>query len=346
MTDAPQHPPQAVPPSRDRSRGLLRMAIWVAIGALIAAAIVCVVWVLIGPESDIIGRAFLTILLLAAFAAVAILDVHLSERRPAWFALTSMITWVVALLVGAFLIWMPTEEYGFEGFTRFVSFLAVILVLQLALLHVRLYIKSLARHVTPFTQTLAGITVALVAALAVMLVLPLTFHEFIDFRDLYWRIVVAITILAAVGTALIPLMNALFAPKAPRPEPAAYGALPGQGGAAYAPEQPALLPWPTFADGVTPLPMMPDGSPDWNAYYTGYPTYPQQPGLASVGAPEAVPSAAQAYPPAEQPQAYPPAEQQQQQQQQGYPGAPQQPGYPGAPQPGYDGFPPPPPAPR
>ncbi|TFV85342.1 hypothetical protein E4V99_10150 [Microbacterium sp. dk485] len=361
MTEALQHPPQPAPPARDRSRGLLRMAIWVAIGALIAAAIVCVVWVLIGPENDIIGRAFLTILLLAAFAGVAILDVHLSERRPAWFALTSMITWVVTLLVGAFLIWMPTEEYGFEGFTRFVSFLAVILVLQLALLHVRLYIKSLARHITPFTQTIAGVTVALVASLAVMLVLPLTFHEFIDFRDLYWRIVVAITILAAVGTALIPLMNALFAPKRPRPEPAPYAALPApyaalpaQGGAAYAPEQPALLPWPTFADGVTPLPVMPDGSPDWNAYYTGYPTYPQQHGLASGSAPQAHPpveqqqaypaAEPQAYPPEQQPQAYPPAEQQPQ----AYPPAEQQqqPGYPGAPQPGYEGFPPPPPAPR
>src|SRR3546814_11653340 len=110
MTTPQQHPPQQAP-AQPGNRNLLRLAIWVAIGALIAAAIVCVVWVLIGPENDIIGRAFLTIVLLAAFAGVAILDVHLSERRPPWFALTSMITWVVALLLGAFLIWMPTAEY-------------------------------------------------------------------------------------------------------------------------------------------------------------------------------------------------------------------------------------------
>jgi hypothetical protein len=51
---------------------LLRAAIWVAIGALIAAAIVCVVWVLTGSQNGIVGRAFLTILLLVAFAGVAI----------------------------------------------------------------------------------------------------------------------------------------------------------------------------------------------------------------------------------------------------------------------------------
>lgn len=315
MTTPQQHPPQHAP-TQPGNRNLLRLAIWVAIGALIAAAVVCVVWVLIGPENDIIGRAFLTILLLAAFAGAAILDVHLSERRPPWFALTSMITWVVALLIGAFLIWMPTDEYGFEGFTRFVSFLLVVLILQLALLHVRLYLKAHARYVTGFTRTIAYVTVGLVALLAIMLILPLTFHEFIDFRDLYWRIVVAITILAAVGTALIPLVNALFAPKAPRP-------------VAQAPQS-VLPPWPTYADGATPLPVMPDGSPDWNAYYTGYPTY-AQPGAVPAPAPQPAPDAASpAAPPAApgpQPGAVPPPP-------------------PVPPQPGFDGFPPPPPAPR
>ena len=83
---------------------------------------------------------------------------------------------------------------------------------------------------------------------------------------------VAITILAAVGTALIPLVNALFAPKKPRP---AYLNAP--------PVAPVPQPWPTYADGVTPLPVMPDGSPDWNAYYTGYPSNVSQ-AIAPVGA--------------------------------------------------------------
>ena len=284
------------------SSSLVRAAIWVAIGALIAAAIVCVIWVLIGTQNGIIARAFLTILLLAAFAGVAIIDAHLAPRRPAWFALASMVTWVVTLLIGAVMIWLP-ERYAWSGFNRFVQFLLIVLILQLALLHIRLYTKAARRHVTGFTHTVAIITIALVVGLAVMLVLPLMLGEWATFPDLYWRFVVAVTILAALGTALIPLINALFAPR--KPSPAQFA--------------PALQPWPTYADGVTPLPVMPDGSPDWNAYYTGYPT-----GVSQAIAPVA-------------PMA-PPAPQWQDQAQ--APRVDQAP-----PARGYEGYPPPPPLP-
>ena len=292
-----------------KSSSLVRTAIWVAIGALIAAAIVCVIWVLIGTQNGIVGRAFLTVLLLAAFAGVAILDAHLASRRPAWFALASMLTWVVSLLIGAFLIWLP-ERYEWSGYSRFIQFLLIVLILQLALLHIRLYTKAYRRHVTTFTQIVVIVTVTLVIALAIMLVLPLMIGEWVEFADLYWRFVVALTILAAVGTALIPLLNALFAPRKPRP---AYLTAPP------APAPGALQPWPTYADGVTPLPVMPDGSPDFNAYYTGYPSQVSQ-AIAPV-TPMAPPPQGAAQPPASS----------------GPQGSPQHGG--------YEGYPPPPPLP-
>lgn len=283
---------QHQPPRGDAPTSkLLRAAIWVAIGALIAAAIVCVVWVLVGDQNDIIGRAFLTILLLAAFGGVAILDAHLAPRRPTWFALASMGTWILILLIGAVMIWMP-ERYYWGGYSRFILFLLIVLILQLTLLHLRLYMKALHRNDTTFTRVVAIITITLVVALAALLVIPMTFAEYVDLPEIYWRIVVAVAILAAVGTALIPLINALFAPKKLRPAAPAYAgapAIPPAPGAAHAPAAPAaapasqdLLPWPTYVDGVTPLPMLPDGSPDWNAYYTGYPT----PGAHVFAAPE------------------------------------------------------------
>jgi len=312
---------------------LLRIAIWVAIGALIAAALVCVVWVLIGSQNGLIGRAFLTILLLVAFAGVAILDAHLAPQRPGWFALASMASWIIALLLGAVMIWMP-ERYHWIGFSKFIQFLLIVLILQLVLLHVRLYLKALQRHDTAFTRTVAVITIALVVGLAALLIVPLAFGEWLILADLYWRIVVAVAILAAVGTALVPLVNILLAPKRPRaqvaypyPAPASFApaALAASAPAALAaPAAPAaheLLPWPTYVDAVTPLPMLPDGSPDWNAYYTGYPS----PGAhvftrIEPAAPAELPAAAPA--PAE------PAV------------APQPPSAPG-----YEGYPPPPPLP-
>ncbi|MET0303660.1 MAG: hypothetical protein ABW040_06395, partial [Microbacteriaceae bacterium] len=94
--------PHAVESSRSAgSSPLIRAAIWVAIGALIAAAVVCVVRVFVGSQDGIVGKAFLTILLLVAFSGAGILDAHLAPRRPAWFALASMVGWVVLLLIGA-----------------------------------------------------------------------------------------------------------------------------------------------------------------------------------------------------------------------------------------------------
>lgn len=315
---------------------LVRVAIWVAIGALIAAAIVCVVWVLVGTTNGLIGRAFLTILLLAAFAGVAILDAHLAPRRPAWFALTSMIVWVVILLIGAFMIWMPEPPFSYgSGFVRFLSFLVIVLILQLGVLHVRLFAKAYQRHITTFTSSVAYVTIALVAILALLLVLPLMLNEYVDFADVYWRIVVAVTILAAVGTALIPLMNVLFAPKTPR------AAVPG-------PLQYAPVAWPTYVDGVTPLPVLHDGSPDWNAYYTGYPSTVAQ-AIAPVAAQPVAPAAEWQVPTPVQPAdtqvpvAQPPADGQQPA---APAAAPAEWAPPSSPAPdGYQGYPPPPPLP-
>ncbi|TDN91919.1 hypothetical protein [Microbacterium sp. BK668] len=316
----PDHAPTGTADSK-----LIRISLWVAIGALILAAIVCVVWVLVGTDNGVVGRAFLTILLLAAFAGAALLDARLAPRRPAWFALASMVTWVLCLLFGAILIWLPAPGwYYFDAFGRFISFLLIVLILLLALLHARLLIKAHQRHVTVFTRTVTIVTIVLVVILAAMLVIPLAFHEYFTYPDAYWRAVVAIAILAAVGTALVPLVNALFAPKrpaargyAPFPAPQGSAPLPGLQGSAPPPA------WPTYADGVTPLPVMPDGQPDWNAYYTGYPSI-VPPSVAPSGPAAPVPPTGQAPPPA----AWPP------------PGAAGS-----SAQPGYEGYPPPPPLP-
>lgn len=315
-----QQPPALV--EKKNMSLLIRGAIWIAIGALIAAALVCVVWVLIGDQDGLIGRAFLTILLLAAFAGIAILEAGLAPNRPDWLALSSMVTWIVALLVGAVKIWLPEDDQFFTGAERFFQLLLVIGILQLALLHVRLFTPAAQRHVTTFTRIIYIATIVFLGGLVGLLIFFLTFPHTFDYGEFYWRIVVALTILAAVGTTLIPLLNALFAPRRP-----ANAAIVHAQGAAPA--------WPTYADGRTPLPVLPDGSPDWNAYYTGHASVvspqqaqpqhalPAQPApqpfptvpfptapdpYAQAPAAPPVPRAPSAHPPApDAPSAYPPA---------------------------------------
>lgn len=322
MSQPDANPPQTLPVEKKNTSLLIRGAIWIAIGALIAAALVCVVWVLVGDQDGLIGRAFLTILLLAAFAGIAILEAGLAPNRPDWLAVASMVSWIVALLVGAVKIWLPEDGLYF-GAERFFQLLFVVAILQLALLHVRLFARAAQRHVTTFTRVIFIVTVVFLGALVALLVFFLTFPHNFEYSELYWRIVVALTILAAVGTTLVPLLNALFAPRKPAAPRAAAPAAPS---------------WPTYVDGITPLPVLPDGSPDWNAYYTGYPTVPQQ----SLPVPPQAPALPAPFPVAPEPGAAPhtppPA-----------PAAPPVPptAQPAAPSPGGgQTFPPPPPAPQ
>lgn len=268
------------PITAPESGKILRASIWIAISALIAAALVCVVWVLLGDANGMVGKAFLTILLLACFAGIAIIEANLAARRPAWFALASMLGWVALLLIGAFLIWMPvTSSFYGASAGRFFRFILIALVIEGVVWHARLLLAAYARHQTTFTTITTYVTIGLTVILGVMLVLPLMTEEFVTYRPLYWRVVVALAILAAVGTALVPLVNALFAPKRARPAaPTAYGSLAGHGAPSPYGAAANLPPWPTYADAVTPLPALADGSPDWNAYYVGRPSAAQAQG--------------------------------------------------------------------
>ena len=138
------------PITSPESNKVLRASIWVAIGALIAAAIVCVIWVIVGDSDGIVAKAFLTIVLLAGFAGVSIMEANLAARRPAWLTLASMVSWVLLLLIGAFLIWMPTNTW-YAGGDRIFKFVLISLIIQGALLHARLYLRAFLRHQTTFT---------------------------------------------------------------------------------------------------------------------------------------------------------------------------------------------------
>ncbi|HPT94471.1 MAG TPA: hypothetical protein PLA13_07655 [Microbacteriaceae bacterium] len=324
----PQGPVPGAAPASNKVQ-LRIIAIRVAIGSLIAAAVLCAIAVLVGGQNGIITRALLTIALFAAFAGVALYDARAADRRPQWYSLASMISWVFLLIAGAVKIWMPwhsafgltqsSSSWSDNVGTRIAELIGIAIVVRLALLHTRIFLRAHERYVTTFTRAIAATTTALVWALAVMIVLPLLLSQ-VSFSDFYWRSVVAVTILAALGSALIPLMNAINVPRKTHPPvaPVYYDPQHQQQGYGqqyapqqYAPQQYPAEPyaaqqyapqeiaapvqqfaapqptWPTYVDGVTPLPVLPDGSPDYNAYYTGYPTYPAPTGAPMVEQPVA-----------------------------------------------------------
>lgn len=263
--------------------GYWRYVVWIVVGAILAAAFVSVVWVLTGNQGGVIGRAFVTIVLLTLFSGAALLDANLADRRPQWYVVLSMIGWVVLLLVGAVKIWAPMGRgWGDSGAVRTFEFLLVVLIVRLAVLHIWLYLRGHLARATVFTHVVAIVTVALVGVLAVLLVLPLTFSS-ANFVDFYWRVAAATAILAAVATAIVPLVRLLTEP--PRRERRVVPPAPAVSYPAASPAATAPLGWPTYPDGRTPLPVLPDGTPAW--YVLGHvaPAPASAPAPAPLAAP-------------------------------------------------------------
>lgn len=264
MTTAPNNTPDLATAEPSKTR---KAIVWVAISAMIISAIICVFAVLFGTEGDIVRKAFTTVGLLTLFAFAVIVDTRTSYKRPDWLNLISMGGWIVLLLAGAFKIWAAQAEYEptyfYEG-ARFTEYIGLCIVVRLAILHFGLMFNTIQVNKTSFNLICGYLSIAFVALLGLLLSIPLITSNWDAHDEFYWRGVVAVSILAALGTALVPLVNALTRPA----KPANPMGMPE-----------TLLPWPTYADG-TPLPMLPNGMPDFNALNQapgyGY-GYPQQP---------------------------------------------------------------------
>ncbi|MGO3885642.1 MAG: hypothetical protein ACTJHU_05025, partial [Mycetocola sp.] len=287
---------QSGPGQADQGLSYWRIAVWVAIGAIIASALVCVIWVILGDSgSGIIPRAFLTVVLLAGFSGVALYDASAAGRRRQWLSLLSLAGWVIILVLAMVKIWSPMQWYSPDnGVLRFFELVGIVLVIRLAILFVQLFTKLLVNPADRFARIDGSITIGLVGLLAVLLLVPLVFTGFI-YHDVYYRLVVGIAILATVGTVLVPLFRLLNGGPAAgvtagtvsltaEGYPAQGQQLRGQSaqggyvsGTDRSRQQTSHLPssiptqygWPLFVDGVTPLPVLANGSPDLDAFHTG-----------------------------------------------------------------------------
>lgn len=253
----------------------------VVIGALIAAALVGVYAVIIGQFDQTCWRLIGTIALLVLFSLTSWYDADVSARRASWFGAVSVGTSAYLLLFGLWKIWFATDG-GFGTIDELVSWILLVAVTRLGLLHIHLVLNTQRKFTGPIMSKVTIATLILVGLLVIGLSFPLIFRHY-DFSEMYWRTVGIIAILDALGTILIPLTYSLFGPKVarvtyapvppvappvasqPTPTAAPPTAAPWTPPSAY----PRLdssdglrLEWPRYINGQ-PLPAKPDGSPDF-----------------------------------------------------------------------------------
>lgn len=291
------------------SRGK-RALLFIIVGGLAAAALVSAGFVVFGEQGDIVARALWTVLILTAFALIVLAETRV-QYRESWVLPLRVGGWVASAFIALFNSWDYRTDIGDTIFLVPLTIVSIV-VIQLAVLHITLMGRAFWRDPSPAIAMSAVVATVCAAAVAVMIVIPLLVRPDDLFGDTYWRIVVALAIIGTVATVISPLVRAIVRPRRPAApatghagESTAPAAYPGQGApytaqqmppsqppaqasasyppqpgyapAGYAPQAPA---WPTYYGTPVPLPILPDGTPDWQAYHTGQPTpgsraYPQ-----------------------------------------------------------------------
>lgn len=290
----------------------MTMALWLAIGMLIAAALLGGYFIIVGDQANVAGRAWMTLLLVAAFAGAVVLDANVSDGPNRWYMAASTIINAVLVAIGLMKLWngwlQPDDTADPAVWAAQIGrFVAVVVLLRLALLITQIYgLYFVVRAKSTATRISAIVTLVFVWATALILAIPSSFPE-PDWPDWWWRAAGA-TSLIAVVTMVIPLIVRAFEPKAPKPVVPAVPAAPAYGQPGYG--QPGYAQpgygQPGYGQPPAAPAQHPGYAPQQHPGYPPQPGYPQQP-PAAPPAPPAPPAAPAAQPPAPAAPPAPPA---------------------------------------
>jgi hypothetical protein len=250
---APQAPET---PTVRRSRAAT-MSLFLAIGALIAAAVLGGYFIIVGDQANIAGRAWMTLLLVGLFAGAVVLDANVGNGPNRWYLGVSTIVNVVLVAIGLIKLWngwLQPEDTAAASvwFVQTMRLVLIIVLFRLALLFTQLYgLYFVTRARSQVGKITAILTIGLVWVTALILAIPAAFPE-PEWPDWWWRVAGAATLVAVV-TTVIPLIVRAFEPKAPKPaQPVQqqYYQAPGY----YAQQPVQVLPVPPGVQQVQPVP--------------------------------------------------------------------------------------------
>lgn len=212
-------------PAASRARAV---ALWVTVGVLIAGAVLSGVFIIVDNQSGVVGRAFLTLLLVGLFGVAVLIDGQAAQGpNHRWYLPTSTLLNVFLLVLGLIKIWngplQPGDTARDDIWAEQISrWLGDVVIVRLALLITQLYVPPFVVRAKNSITRLAGqISVCLVWLTALVYIVPLSFPDLNDlgvphYAGWWWRISGATALVAGV-CVVIPLVVRAFEPKAPRP---------------------------------------------------------------------------------------------------------------------------------
>ncbi|MFE4949477.1 hypothetical protein ACFQ9V_05155 [Leifsonia sp. NPDC056665] len=265
---------------RPRAR---KAALYLTIAVLAASAVFGAVLIVVGDQANIAGRAWMTLLLVGAFAGAVALDATVSSGPNRWYLPASTITNAVLVAVGLLKLWNGILQHDDTAdplvwAVQFWRFVGVVALARLALLLTQVYGLRFVTRATSRVASIGGVvTLALAWATVLVLALPAILPAAI-WPEWWWRLASATTLVAAVAAVIPLIVRAFDAKPAPRGD---------QSG-------PELRPYPPYAFPEPGAHAHPQ-SPQAHVHHQ----YPQQPGATPPPPPGTAPQP--------QPAAAPPA---------------------------------------
>jgi hypothetical protein len=197
------------------------MSLYLAIGALVAAAGLGGYFIIVGDQANIAGRAWLTLMLVGLFAGAVVLDANVGNGPNRWYLGVSTIVNVVLVAIGLLKLWngwLQPEDTAAASvwFVQSLRLVLIVVLLRLALLFTQLYgLYFVTRARSQVGRLMAIVTIGLVWITALILAIPAAFPA-PEWPDWWWRVAGATTLVAVV-TTVIPLILRAFEPKEPKP---------------------------------------------------------------------------------------------------------------------------------
>lgn len=191
---------------------LRRLFLQVMIGCLVAAAAIAVVSVLSGGFNDVLGKALLTILVIASHSLLAFAFVWNNEHKKtqdnlAIFTNAVFIIIILSFITATFGIW------SIIGGDLVGKLYLTYLVLLFAVLHAEVLAKVLSKET--YMDMIVYANYVFMVVVVAMLLLIIFVSDSAAFGDAYYRILAACGILDATLTMLAVIMHRLYLQKHP-----------------------------------------------------------------------------------------------------------------------------------
>lgn len=209
----------AMQPKRSRTA---TFSLYLVVGTLLAAAVLGGILIIVGDQANVAGRAWLTLLLVGAFAGAVALDSVASNGPNQWYLAASTIVNIVIVAIGLNKLWngwlQPHNTADpLVWILQIWVFLLVVVLLRLALLVTQLYWHFFVSRAKITLTRVTGMVALLLAWItALVLAIPLALPE-ADWADWWWRIAGATSLIAIVAL-VVPVVVRAFEPKPPKPQ--------------------------------------------------------------------------------------------------------------------------------